>query len=168
MRCRVQPAPSTRFVRAWRGRRGSGPPLHDGLTPSLQFAAKGSGAIGVAIRRWRRQAKRRRLRSADRGNDAWPVTALPFIPSPVPGVGRARWRVELIRCRAGESATFKLEACDAQGRLGLPLELVHRPTLAARASIRGVSDRACLLAPGDKHRASNQELAVNRLWFQEK
>jgi hypothetical protein len=48
-------------------------------------------------------------------------------PLPVPGVGRARWLVELIRCRRGESATFKLEACDAKGRLALPAELAHRP-----------------------------------------
>jgi DNA-binding transcriptional LysR family regulator len=31
------------------------------------------------------------------------------------GVGRPRWLVELIRCRAGESADFELEACDDKG-----------------------------------------------------
>jgi protein ImuA len=63
----------------------------------------------------------------------WRVTALPSTPLPVPGVGRARWRVELIRCRAGESAIFELEACDAKGRLALPSELARRPNLAAQA-----------------------------------
>jgi protein ImuA len=40
-------------------------------------------------------------------------------------IGRARWRLELIRCRAGESADFEVEACDAKGRLALPSNLVH-------------------------------------------
>jgi protein ImuA len=55
----------------------------------------------------------------------WRVSALPSAPLPVPGVGRARWRLELIRCRGGESACFEVEACDAQGRLALPSDLVH-------------------------------------------
>jgi protein ImuA len=46
---------------------------------------------------------------------------------PVPGVGRPRWQLELIRCRAGESADFEVEACDAKGRLALPSNLVHGP-----------------------------------------
>ena len=45
----------------------------------------------------------------------------------VPGVGRARWHLELIRCRAGESADFEVEACDGKGRLALPSDLVNRP-----------------------------------------
>jgi hypothetical protein len=39
---------------------------------------------------------------------------------------RARWHIELIRCRAGESADFELEACDAQGRLAVRSDLAHR------------------------------------------
>jgi protein ImuA len=42
---------------------------------------------------------------------------------PVPGVGRARWLLELIRSRAGESADFEVEACDAKGRLALSSHL---------------------------------------------
>jgi hypothetical protein len=57
----------------------------------------------------------------------WRVSALPSHPLPVPGLGRARWRLELIRCRGGESACFEVEACDAQGRLALPSDLVHGP-----------------------------------------
>jgi hypothetical protein len=53
-----------------------------------------------AIRRWRRHTE------VDFGQPTaattrWRVTTLPSTPLPVPGVGRARWRVELIRCRAG-------------------------------------------------------------------
>jgi hypothetical protein len=52
---------------------------------------------------------------------------------PVPGVGRARWHIELIRCRADESAYFELEACDAQGRLGAtwPTDWLRRKMGAA-------------------------------------
>ncbi|MGH6811401.1 MAG: ImuA family protein [Methylocella sp.] len=93
----------------------------------LQLAAESSGTIGIAIRRWRRQTE-----TADFGQPAasltrWRVTVLPATPLPVPGVGRARWQLELIRCRAGESADFEVEACDAKGRLALPSNLVHGP-----------------------------------------
>ena len=63
----------------------------------------------------------------------WRVNALPSAPLPVPGIGRARWRLELTRCRGGESACFEVEACDAQGRLALPAEPAHRSIRAARA-----------------------------------
>ena len=43
----------------------------------------------------------------------------------VPGLGRARWLVELIRCRAGESADFEVEACDAKGRIALPSAVAY-------------------------------------------
>jgi protein ImuA len=84
----------------------------------LQLAAEVSGAIGIAIRGL----------PHIRGTAAvtrWRVSALPSAPLPVPGVGRARWRLELVRCRGGESACFDVEACDAQGRLALPSDLVH-------------------------------------------
>ncbi len=93
----------------------------------LQLSAESSGTLGVAIRRWRRQTE-----AADFGHPTaavtrWRVTALPSSPLPVPGVGRARWQIELIRCRAGDSAEFELEACDAQGRLAVPSDLGDRP-----------------------------------------
>jgi protein ImuA len=93
----------------------------------LQLAAESSSTIGIAIRRWWRPAE-----AADFGLPAasvtrWRVSALPATQLPVPGVGRARWQLELIRCRAGESADFEVEACDAKGRLALPSGLVHGP-----------------------------------------
>jgi len=51
----------------------------------------------------------------------------------VPDVGRARWVVELIRCRGVESAIFELEACDAKGSLALAPTLADGPAPAARA-----------------------------------
>lgn len=91
----------------------------------LQLAAESSGAIGIAIRRWRRQTEAADFGQPTASVTRWRVSALPATPLPVPGVGRARWQVELIRCRAGESADFEVEACDAKGRLALPSDLVH-------------------------------------------
>jgi protein ImuA len=93
----------------------------------LQFAAESSGAIGIATRRWRRHTEAADFGQPTASVTRWRVTVLPATPLPVPGVGRARWQVELIRCRAGESADFEVEACDAKGRLALPSDLVHGP-----------------------------------------
>lgn len=96
----------------------------------LQLAAESSGAIGIAVRRWRRQ-----MEAADFGQPTasvtrWRVTALPSSPLPVPGVGLGRWHLELIRARAGESADFEVEAPDASGHIALPAELAYRPALS--------------------------------------
>ncbi len=99
----------------------------------LQLAAEGSGVIGLALRRWRRQAEAAEFRQPTAATTRWRVSALPSTPLPVPGVGRARWRLELVRCRRGESAEFEVEACDAQGHLALPPELAYRPGRATRA-----------------------------------
>ena len=93
----------------------------------LQLAAEGSGTIGIAIRRWRRPAEAADFGQPTASVTRWRVSALPATPLPVPGVGRPRWQLELIRCRAGESADFEVEACDAKGRLALPSGLVHGP-----------------------------------------
>lgn len=89
----------------------------------LQLAAEGSGTIGIAIRRWRRQTEAVDFGQPTASVTRWRVSVLPSAPLPVPGVGRARWLLELIRCRAGESADFELEACDDQGRIALPSEV---------------------------------------------
>ncbi|GGF18058.1 hypothetical protein GCM10011611_24870 [Aliidongia dinghuensis] len=96
----------------------------------LQLAAEGSGGLGLMIRRPRR-----------RGDDItaeptaartrWSISAIPSPPalewSPdVPGVGPARWRLDLVRCRGGEPKSFIVGACDETGRLGLPAGLADR------------------------------------------
>ncbi|MHA6641825.1 ImuA family protein [Mesorhizobium sp. A623] len=93
----------------------------------LQLAAESSGAIGIAIRRWRRQADTTDFGQPTASVTRWRVSVLPSVPLPVPGVGRARWQLELIRCRAGESADFEVEACDAKGRIALSSAVVDRP-----------------------------------------
>jgi protein ImuA len=113
----------------------------------LQLAAEGSGAIGLVIRRLPAVFRNRGRSSAGQGSigkehpavfvqptaavTRWRVSALPSVPLPVAGVGRARWQLELIRCRGGEDACFDVEACDAQGRLAVPTDLVHGPGQAA-------------------------------------
>jgi protein ImuA len=93
----------------------------------LQLAAEGSGVIGLALRRWRRQTEAVDFGQPTAAMTRWRISVLPSTPLPVPGVGRARWLVELIRCRAGESADFELEACDDTGHLALPSDLADGP-----------------------------------------
>jgi protein ImuA len=92
----------------------------------LQLAAEGSGRIGIAIRRWRRQTEAGDFGQPTASVTRWRVSVLPSAPLPVPGLGRARWLLELIRCRAGESADFEVEACDDKGCIALPSEVAHR------------------------------------------
>jgi len=104
----------------------------------LQLCSEETGAIGIALRRWRRHADASDFGQPTAAMTRWRVSVLPSEALPVPGVGRARWLVELIRARAGESADFELEACDDTGRLALPAELVHRPA-ATEGWRRGAS-----------------------------
>ena len=99
----------------------------------LQLAAEGSGTIGLAVRRWRRQTEATDFGLPTAATTRWRVSALPSTPLSVPGIGRARWGVELVRCRGGESANFEVEACDANGCLALASALAYRPARAARA-----------------------------------
>jgi protein ImuA len=92
----------------------------------LQLCAEEGGTPGLVLRRWRRQSEAADFGQPTAATTRWRVSAIPSAPLPVPGVGRHRWLVELIRVRAGESADFELEACDGSGRLGLPADLVDR------------------------------------------
>jgi protein ImuA len=109
----------------------------------LQLAAEGSGALGLAVRRWRRPAEAADFGQPTAAVTRWRVTALPssplpLVPTPVSGVGRARWFVELIRCKAGECADFELEAPDETGRLALPAHLADRSLAASAWRTRAV------------------------------
>lgn len=84
----------------------------------LQLAAERSGTTGIAIRRWRRPADAAAFGQPTAAVTRWRVSVLPSVPLPVPGVGRSRWRLELLRCRGGEGFGIDVEACDGDGRLG--------------------------------------------------
>lgn len=90
------------------------------------LAAEDSGGLGLAVRRWRRASEAADFGQHTASATRWRISPAPSSPLPVPGVGRARWFVELIRCRGAEAADFTLEACDETGRLALPAELVRR------------------------------------------
>jgi protein ImuA len=92
----------------------------------LQLAAEASGTLGIAIRRWRRQTEATDFGQPTAAVSRWRVSALSSRPLPVPGVGRPRWRLELLRVRAGESADFEVDSCDAKGRLALSADLADR------------------------------------------
>jgi protein ImuA len=104
-----------------------------GLTASrrLQLAAEHSGVVGFALRRSRAHDNRV-LAEPSAAVTRWRIAALPsppaLPPSPdTPGLARPRWRLELVRCRGGEPATWIVEASDAQGHLRLAADLAHRP-----------------------------------------
>jgi protein ImuA len=111
------------------------------MTPSrrLQLAAETSGTIGIAIRRWRRPAETADFGQPTASTTRWRISALPASPLPVPGLGRPRWFIELIRAKAGECAEFEVESCDEEGRIAVPAELVHRPAQADDGRERAVA-----------------------------
>jgi protein ImuA len=99
-----------------------------GLTASrrLQLAAEESGVPALIIRRWRNDAERTSGAEATAALTRWRLSAAPSHPLPVPGVGRERWLVELIRCKGAEPRSWLLESCDAKGRLAVPSDVADR------------------------------------------
>ena len=109
-----------------------------GLTASrrLQLAAEASGVTAFALRRFR-QAGDPALAEPNAAVTRWRIAARPSPPPlphapEVPGLARARWQIDLVRCRGGAPATWTVEACDAQGRLTLATELPHRQAAPPR------------------------------------
>ena len=93
-----------------------------GLTASrrLQLAAEASGVPTLALRRWWTVAERDLTGLPTAAATRWRIAPQASPAPPVPGLGRARWQVDLLRCRGGEPRSWILEACDATGRLALP------------------------------------------------
>lgn len=96
----------------------------------LQLAAETSGVTGFVIRRWRKVAEAEEFNQLTAAATRWRITAAPSIQLPVPGVGRPRWKLELLRCRGGDSAEWVVEACDETGRLALSAALADRSAAA--------------------------------------
>ena len=97
----------------------------------LQLAAEGSGVIAFALRRMR-LASDPALAEPNAAVTRWRVAPLPS-PPPIPqapqvaGLARARWQLDLVRCRGGAPATWTVEAPDAQGHFSLAADLRNRP-----------------------------------------
>jgi len=108
---------------------------HVTLTTSrrLQLAAEGSGVPAFLLRRSRRFDDPRLL-APNAAATRWRVGSLPssapiaHAPA-VPGLARPAWRLDLIRCRGGEAATWFVEAPDAQGHFNLVPDLPDRPAV---------------------------------------
>ena len=99
-------------------------------TRRLQLVAGEAGVPVLLFRRWHR-AGVDPLAEQSAAATRWRVACAPSGPLPVPGVGRARWRIELARQRGGESFSLLLEGCDAQGRLAVPAAPRRRAAAAA-------------------------------------
>jgi protein ImuA len=99
------------------------------MAPSrrLHLAAETSGVMAFVIRRGKAAGDGEPNAATTR----WRITAAPSSPLPVPGVGRARWLIELRRCRGGEPAAWEMEACDAQGYLAVPAGAASRKRASA-------------------------------------
>ena len=95
----------------------------------LQLAAERSGITAFLLRRWRDSGQAARERNLPNAAvTRWRIAALPSQPlRGEPGVGRPRWRAELLRCRSGEPACWEVEEADATGHVSLAAALADRP-----------------------------------------
>jgi len=100
-----------------------------GLTASrrLQLAAEASGVTALVIRRWWTVAQKDLTQLPTAALTRWHITPAVSESLPADGLGRARWQIDLMRCRGAEPCSWIVEACDAQGRLALPSDLAHGP-----------------------------------------
>lgn len=102
-------------------------------TRRLQLAAEGGRTIALLMKRHGRTGDDP-LGPPSAAVTRWRVATAPSTPLPVAGVGRARWRVELVRQKGGAPGHWTLEACDETGRCALPAKLVDRPVAGSGAS----------------------------------
>jgi protein ImuA len=111
-----------------------------GLTASrrLQLAAEASSVTALLLRRWWTVAEKDLTQLPTAASTRWCIAPVISERLPAPGLGRARWQVDLVRCRGAESRSWILEACDAKGRLALPADLADRPD---PAQVRGSAMR---------------------------
>ncbi|SCB37501.1 ImuA family protein [Rhizobium hainanense] len=99
----------------------------------LQLAAEKTGTMAIAVRRWRRQTEASDFGQPTASTTRWRVSVLPSEELPVPGLGRARWLLELMRSRAGECAEFEIGACDDKGRIHLSSRSANQSNTAGRS-----------------------------------
>jgi protein ImuA len=88
----------------------------------LQLAAEASGVTTFLVRRWK-AATDEALAKPTAAVTRWRISSLPSADLASPGIGRSRWRVELLRCRGAEPSSWIVDACDETGRLRVPADL---------------------------------------------
>lgn len=100
----------------------------------LQLAAEASGVTGFVLHRGDAMA------AASAAVTRWRVAAVPCAPiAGEPGIGRPRWRLELLRCRGGMPAAWEVEAGDADRHNGQ-----HNGTAGHGALSAVLADRPAL------------------------
>lgn len=88
----------------------------------LQLAAEGAGVTALLLRPPAAAAVPAAALTR------WRLATLPGATTPgMPGVGRARWRAELFRCRGGAAHAWEMEWRDETGDLALAAPLRDRP-----------------------------------------
>ena len=102
-------------------------------TRRLQLAASEGGTPMLLYRRYRRYGQCP-LADPSLAMTRWRIGALSSSRLAMPGVGRGRWSVELVRQRGGPPFSLELEACDDQGRLALPAAAPDRAIAAGGAA----------------------------------
>lgn len=102
-------------------------------TRRLQLAAS-DGKTPMLLYRRHRSRERCPLSELSSAMTRWKIGCVASERLPYPGVGRARWSVELVRQRNGNPFSLELEACDAKGRLALPAAARDRAPAPGRAS----------------------------------
>ncbi|MGO7979586.1 ImuA family protein [Rhizobium johnstonii] len=99
----------------------------------LQLAAERTGTMALAVRRWRRQTEASDFGQPTASTTRWRVSVRPSEELPVPGVGRPRWFLEMMRVKAGECAEFLVGACDDKGRINLSTGSGDRSNTSGRS-----------------------------------
>ncbi len=103
-------------------------------TRRLQLAATEGKTPMLLYRRYRRYGQCP-LTDLSLACTRWRIGSLASAPLSMPGVGRGRWSVELVRQRGGPPFFLELEACDDQGRLALPAATRDRALAAGGADL---------------------------------
>lgn len=104
-------------------------------TRRLQLAAA-DGDTPLLLYRRRRTRDLCPLAVPSAAMTRWRIGSVPSEPLGIPGLGRARWSVELVRQRGGNPFILTLEACDEAGRLALPAATADRAAAAGPAPLR--------------------------------
>jgi protein ImuA len=104
-------------------------------TRRLQLAAA-DGDTPLLLYRRRRTRDLCPLTAPSAAMTRWRIGCVPSAPLDIPGLGRARWSVELVRQRGGNSFSLVLEACDETGRLALPAATADRAAAEGQAPLR--------------------------------
>jgi protein ImuA len=116
-----------------------------GVTALMLRPKTDKPAPSAAVTRWRLDAVEHETRYADvsetaeRANDNDRKRPGPpgLDSDGPPGLGAARWRAELFRCRGGVAANWMMEWNDETGNFSLAAEICDRPAVPSAARLAG-------------------------------